>query len=476
MENILLLDEQPLSRLQLKEALSAAYQVYEATSADEALGLARSQRIALIVLDMERSDDNGAELCARLKAAQETRYTPLILLSSHGQKEAIINGMHAGAEDYMGKPVNVPELLARIETHLRGKDYYAELAKADLLMLLALAEIINVTRNPQRILRIIVEKVAEVVDVSRCSILAIDEHGELIVKASSDLPTDQELKLELSKYPEIEKALVTRRPVVLSDMGRDPLLAPVREKLPDLSGNAIFVIPIIKKQNVIGTFFLRTAVPLKRGITERVFKLCQVVANISGNALENAVLFESMQSSRRLLEDQVLRDGLTTLYNQQHFHHRAEVEFSRAQRYALPLSCLFIDLDEFKNVNDRFGHIAGDVVLKKTGLLIGQMLRKSDLACRYGGDEFAVLLANSDRQGAGEFAARLLALIGGLCVAQIAGTQISASIGIATYRSGNLPGYAELLHCADVAMYEAKKSGGSRICHAGGAAEPPPCC
>jgi two-component system cell cycle response regulator len=458
MKKILVIDHEPFSRTVLKDYLDGEYHVFAVASGTEAIDLAQRQPLDLILLDMEMPEGNGAEICALLNEANATKYIPLILLSSCSQKEEIINGLYAGADDYMTKPICASELLARIDAHLRTKDYYAELEKEDLLMLLELTEIISVTRNPKRILTIIVEKMVTAIDVSRCSIIGFNDCGELIVMASSDLPANREIKIDLEKYPEIEKALTTQRPVVLQDIHKDPLMVPVRDKIQGLSDQAIFVVPIIKKQNVIGTFFLRTASPYKEWVSTRIFKLCQLVANISGNALENAVIIEAMHSKRRLLEDLALHDSLTGLYNHQQFHSHLEEEFSRAQRYTLPLSCVFADIDQFKDINDRYGHVTGDVVLKQIGKLINKIFRKSDLAARYGGDEFAVLLPNTTERGASDFADRLEKEIGDLSIQQLKGKKVSISVGVATYQNGNVPSYHDLLAHADEAMYAAKQA------------------
>jgi len=463
MKTILIIAQKTQSRELFKEVLEGEHRVLEAESHAEAMDLASTLRPDLILLDMQMDDANGAEVCASLKEDAATKYIPLILLSAHDQKQDIISSLNAGAEDYMTCPVNPSELLARIDTHLRTRDYYIDLDKSDLLMLLELSEVISVTRNPKRILTIIVEKMMQAIDVSRCSIIGLDDDGEPVVKVSSDLPKDQEIRLDITKYPEIEQALSTQRPVVLQDVTNHPLMAPVRDKIRKLKDNAIFVVPIIKKQNVIGTFFLRTSSPLRNGITDRVFKLCQVVANISGNALENAVLFESMHSAKVLLEDMAQRDSLTRLYNHQQFHARFEEEFARAIRYDLSLSCLFIDLDDFKVINDKFGHIIGDVVLKKIGNILRQSLRKSDVAARYGGEEFALLLPNTSAEGALIFAERLQIAIRELAIPQLNGHRVTCSIGLATYNNNGIYSYDELLNAADKAMYQAKNAGKDRI-------------
>ncbi|MBE0597178.1 MAG: diguanylate cyclase [Desulfuromonadales bacterium] len=466
MKKILIIDEIQASRLALKNSFGSDYIVIEAENGMEALQKVETDNPDIIILDMERYENDGPEICKLLKVNNKSKYKRLIQLYNVVQEKEIVNGLHAGADDYMTKPVNVNELLVRVETHLRTKDYYVELDKKDLLILLELTELISVTRNPKKILEIIVEKIIEAIDVSRCSIININDQGEMVVLASTDLEPGQEIKLDLKNYPEIEAALITQRAVVVQDIKNNPIMAPVKDKIKGLSDKAIFIVPIIKKNNVIGTFFMRASSPLKGGITERIFKLCQVVANLSGNALENAVLFESMQTSRNLLEELSLRDSLTKLYNHQYYHTRFEEEFSRAQRYKQDLSCVFIDIDEFKSVNDRFGHITGDIVLGQIGRLIKQVLRKSDMAARYGGEEFAVLLPNTGSEGAHEFAGRLLSLVRELEIPQLKGEHITISIGISTYSTGNVGTYEELLRGADVAMYQAKELGKDRICHA----------
>ncbi|ABA88426.1 response receiver sensor diguanylate cyclase [Syntrophotalea carbinolica DSM 2380] len=464
MRKVLVIDQQVFSRIKLKDSLSSEYFVLEANNEKEAVGLAKTNPPDLVILDMEMLGENSSSVCRKLKETRETKNIPLILLYTNEQRDDIANGLHSGADDYLTKPFNPNDLLARIEIHLRTRDYYADLRKIDLLMLLELTEIISVTRNPKRILSIIVERMIETIDVSRCSIIGINDFGELLVIASSDLPENKEIKLNLKRYPEIEKALSTQRPIVVQDVKSNPLMKSVRENIKDLPDNSIFVVPIVKKQNVIGTFFLRTASPLKDGITDRIFKLCQIIASISGNALENAMIFESMETNKKLLEELSVRDSLTQLYNHQYYHTRFEEEFSRAQRYDLPLSCIFFDIDDFKKINDRYGHLTGDMVLRQIARLIKKLLRKSDISARYGGEEFAICLPNTGTDSANQFAERLLVLIRELSIQQLKGEHVTVSMGTSTYMNNNVASYRELIQLADKAMYQAKESGKNRIC------------
>jgi diguanylate cyclase (GGDEF)-like protein len=125
-----------------------------------------------------------------------------------------------------------------------------------------------------------------------------------------------------------------------------------------------------------------------------------------------------------------------------------------------------LDIDNFKRVNDRYGHLVGDVVLKQMGKLIEPMLRKSDMASRYGGEEFAVILPNTTSTGAYDFANRLLIMIREMSIPQVNYEKVTASIGVSTYLDGNMASYYELVSSADKAMYAAKLLQKDRVCQA----------
>ncbi len=467
MKKILIVDSETNFREELIDALKSTYQVLEAASGDEAIALAETQNPDLILLSIEM-ESNGVKVCLELKKRINTKHISLILLSTHDQQEELVGGLHAGADDYITKPVCVDELKTRINNHLQTRGYYHDLSQSDLLMLLELTETVSVTRNPMKILHTIVEQMVKVIDVSRCSIVSLSDAGELIVKASSDLPESNEIKLDLNKYPEIREALETKKPIIVHDIKSNPLMKPVWQELRELSDNSVFVVPIIKKECVIGTFFLRTASPLKGSVTDRVYKLCKVIANISGNALESAILFETMKTAKEYLEGVAIRDGLTRLYNHQHFYTRLEQEYSRAKRYKYALSCLFIDVDDFKRLNDLFGHVTGDVILRQIGGLIKHVLRESDIAARYGGEEFTLLLPDTDCDGALDLAKRLLEMIRNHSFDELEGDQVTVSIGISTYsKDREVQSAGELVQLADNAMYQAKKGGKARVAIAG---------
>ncbi|MFC1642301.1 GGDEF domain-containing protein, partial [Myxococcota bacterium] len=138
----------------------------------------------------------------------------------------------------------------------------------------------------------------------------------------------------------------------------------------------------------------------------------------------------------------------------------AELEFSRAQRYQTELSCVLLDLDHFKSINDRHGHLVGDQVLVAVAERLKHELRQSDLAARYGGEEFAVLLAQTGSEGARMVAERQRLRIANLRVAcHNAEVRPTASFGIATFPKNRAGTLQDLLRQADEALYRAKARG-----------------
>jgi len=170
-------------------------------------------------------------------------------------------------------------------------------------------------------------------------------------------------------------------------------------------------------------------------------------------------LRKSEQRYRRLS----ITDSLTGLFNSRHFFSQLKKEIERAQRYRPPLSLLVLDIDDFKKYNDRFGHIEGDKVLARAGKLIQDSLRKTDSAYRYGGEEFTVIMPETDGQEAQHIAERIRKTFADQVFKpnEQDALRITASIGIAEYRNGE--NMSEFIKRADSNMYVAKKKGKNRI-------------
>jgi len=165
-----------------------------------------------------------------------------------------------------------------------------------------------------------------------------------------------------------------------------------------------------------------------------------------------------------LLAKRAMIDGLTGLWNRAYFDQRLASERSLARRADHPLSCLLLDVDHFKQVNDTYGHPAGDTVLRRIAALLAGRARMEDVACRYGGEEFALIMPNTTGANAATFARRLLAGIEEMMPTLGGGgstpVRVTASIGLADVATA---GDEQIIEAADAALYAAKRSGRNRF-------------
>ena len=461
-KKILIVDEEASYRELLREAFRDNFVVIETESCKEAFSLVNLNMPELIIVDLDMPDNKGVLLCEELKEDSDTREIPVIVMTSLTQKDDILQGLEAGASDYITKPFSIPEVLARVESHLRTQDFYDELEHKDLLMLLELSETISVTRNPNAILRLIVRKMSKIIDVDRCSIISFSKE-RLIVKASNDLEKGREIKLDINRYPELRASIETKKDVIINDIKTNPLMASVRAYTKSLDYNSIVVIPLLKRESVIGTFLLRTVSSEKGGVSDRVYKLCHLVANIAATALENATLYESMKNAQEYLEEISIRDDLTKLYNRRHFYRKLRNEFSRVERYGEDLSLVFFDIDDFKKINDTYGHAQGDKLLVQIGSLLKNLSRECDLPARVGGDEFAMLLPSTNKSGALNLAQRIFKTIQGQKIEGLDNELISISVGVSNCIDNKVKSAEELVKLSDDAMYQSKTNGKGQV-------------
>jgi diguanylate cyclase (GGDEF)-like protein len=183
------------------------------------------------------------------------------------------------------------------------------------------------------------------------------------------------------------------------------------------------------------------------------------------NLLRLKRLHDHINESKERLAALAVQDELTGLYNYRYLHTRLHEEFKRAERYREPLSCVMVDVDHFKRINDRFGHDAGDEALREVSVRLRKAVREVDVVARYGGEEFLLVLPSTNFSGALAVAERVWR-----SVAQepfsIANLQerVSVSVGVAVYPSRDIKSKDQLIKAADRALYQAKHEGRDRIC------------
>lgn len=392
---------------------------------------------------------------------------PVIAMVAGDITNGIRSIMKRDIDIYLISPFHEEDFEHKLKVAIEKKGWVENICrdKKELETIVDLTYLVSSTLDPKEVLYFVVKKIAELIDVTRCSMISIpcEEKRHAYVISSFEDPKITNIKLELKKYPEIRKALSSRSTVFIKDALKDPLLRKVRPVLAPLGIRSIVVIPVIFRNEVIGTLFLRTS-RAGHTFTEREIRLCNAIANAATNALYNAFIYEKLENEKTKLEKFAITDYLTGIYNIRYFYHRLEAEFSRSQRYKAPLSCIMFDIDYFKKVNDTYGHRVGDMVLREFAQFVKKHTRKSDVFARYGGEEFIMLLTQTSDKGAMAEAERLRYVIKEHRFKSLKNKKgITASIGVASYPHKKIKTQDDLITFADNALFAAKNSGRDQI-------------
>jgi diguanylate cyclase (GGDEF)-like protein len=213
---------------------------------------------------------------------------------------------------------------------------------------------------------------------------------------------------------------------------------------------SVIVVPI-PVQNRVAAVLRLSHYGKSEAFTDQQFFLVNALAASASGALANSLRYE-----RKTRE--AITDGLTGLLNHREFRHRLDLEFSRYRRRGTPFSVMLIDVDHFKSVNDTMGHRHGDDILRAAGDLVRKTTRDHDLVARYGGDEIAVILPDTDQEQARSAAERMIAAVRRAKIPATPARDLSFSIGVASC-PGDAIGPDELVMASDQALYFAKRSG-----------------
>ena len=341
----------------------------------------------------------------------------------------------------------------------RSQDLASELRR-----LLDMSAELSESLDPRQVADLMASHLASAMSVDECAISYWDRplgRLESLGYFPADRLAEMQPFFDLAGYPETVRVLEAQETVIID--AEDPSADPNETILLVEAGNRmVAMLPLVAKGHAIGLVELFSKSTVRWD--EHHLALARSMANEAAMALENARLYED---ARKLAD----RDPLTGYYNHRFLHERLGEEVIRAQRARRPLSVLMLDLDDFKLVNDTFGHLFGDRVLTWTAELIRSTLRGSDVPARYGGDEFAIILPETDGGEAARAAERILdafrerAFVG----EQRGPVPIGASIGVATFPADGRTA-TDLIAAADRALYHVKRDGGHDAAAAGGAA------
>ena len=211
-------------------------------------------------------------------------------------------------------------------------------------------------------------------------------------------------------------------------------------------------VPLIFFGEKLGVLILESASP--GNFTQEDVAPLESVADISAGAIQNAHYFEKAQQLAYI-------DGLTGIYNRRYFEMQIGSEIERASRYDGRLAVIMIDIDNFKRLNDEFGHLLGDEVLRQVSTVFLQQLRKVDVVCRYGGEEFAILVPQTTGGNAMEVAEKLRRMVEGYRFPGVP-VKVTISAGVAEFPANGRT-RDELVAAADAALYVSKEAGRNRV-------------
>ncbi len=486
---ILVADDSPTVVEMLKSLLAAnGHEVIVAADGIAAAEAAFAYVPDLVVADVTMPRMNGYQLCRLFKNDPATAAIPVVLLTSRDQPRDRFWGTKSGADHYLIKDSGLAELVGSlqrlIEEQPAGAPHAQPAARSDdgeIDVLYRVNELLDRKLFEATILNEVAKVGHSIEDFEGCagSILTIlgqfvdfavagicfggqDGHLEVVIRANR--PVSEEALADFQQRTLDCLSSLRGQTLVLEDVSIHLDRADSDDK--PLGGLGNFrTHPLLGPDNTIG--LLATAGGAELAAAEQR----QFLSNIADQVylvLDNARLYRKV----RML---AVSDEQTGLYNVRHFRDRLSAELARAVRYNTPLSVIMLDVDHFKQVNDRYGHLFGDLVLKQIAGILQQQIRDTDLAARYGGEEFVVVLPAATEAAALEAAERLRASVAAapLGNAEIR-EPITISLGVATYPGRNIHDMDDLVKAADSALYRAKDAGRNAVRAHTQAEEPTP--
>lgn len=448
---VLVVDDVHANLKLLEVRLSAEYfEVVTASSGPEALEICERGQCDIVLLDIMMPGMDGFEVARRIKANPSTHHIPIIMVTALDEPGDRVRGLEAGADDFLTKPVNDLALIARVRSLARLK-----MVTDELRMRALTSSEIGVTDHAfeaaseadvsARILLVDDRKTSvdrmesalagqhtvETEDNPQEALFRLAEGDYDLLMLSLDLQSFDALRL-VGQVRSLER---TRHlPILLvSDPGEDARLL----RGLDLGAND-YVVRAADKNELLAR--VRTQIRRKR-YAER--------------------LRDNVQYSMEL----AVTDPLTALFNRRYMERHVGTLVERAAARGKALSVLILDIDYFKSINDTYGHEAGDDVLREFADRLKASIRGIDLACRYGGEEFVVVMPDTDVGVAALVAERIRRRIAGAPFPIDRGAreiEVTISIGIAA-RTGPQDTAQQMLKRADEALYRAKRDGRNRV-------------
>jgi two-component system cell cycle response regulator len=426
--------------------LKEYYTVVSATSGLQALKELENNKIDIVLLDVMMPEMDGFETCRKIKSNPDTAHIPVVMVTALSDVEDRVKGLESGADEFLTKPVNDVALFARVRSLTRMKTIVEELKLRNQTVL---------ELGGQRL-----ELKANFTD-SKIVLLDDDVIQAKNIKSSLQSLTDQVI---IFSSPEDIDTLGTFVPdmIIISCQIEDvdPLRIVTSMRSKAVLKNTVFMF-LAEEENM--PVVIRG---MELGVND--YFIYPVDTSELQARVKTQLRRKHYQDSLRLeLEKKVdlsTKDSLTSLFNRRYFDIHIKQMVDRVKASNKVMSVLMLDVDHFKEVNDTYGHQAGDAVLKMLSGVLQDQFRVTDLIARYGGEEFVVLLGNIGGEEALKIAERIREVVenkGFVVPGREEVLEQTVSIGVAELASDD--DVEKLIARADRALYKAKNSGRNRV-------------
>lgn len=447
---ILVVDDVPANVKLLEAKLSSEYyDVITASDGFEGLAKAKEYKPDLVLLDVMMPKMDGFETCQKIKSDPEISHIPVVMVTALSDKSDRLKGLEAGADDFITKPINDMALFARVKSLVRIKTLLDELRLRDQTSVQ-----MGIATN---------ENNSFISDVTGAKVMLVDDDPvqakQIVAKLNESYQAtwveDPEQAQSIAAGGDFDVILIS---TMLSDI--DGLRLASHLKSQEETRN----IPLLVLVDEEDTKIMLKA--LEMGIND------YLTAPVDKNEMSVRVRTqirrrryqEALKSQYQKSVSMALTDGLTGLYNRHYLNTHLGNMVRQASVNSKNLALMILDMDHFKSVNDTYGHDVGDIVLKQLAEIIVSAARSTDLVARFGGEEFIVLMPETDQQSAIGAANRMREVIESTPFNIGGGQTLSrtVSIGVSTMHSERDSPEA-LLKRADEALYLAKKEGRNNV-------------
>ena len=448
---ILVVDDVP-ANIKLLEAklTSEYYEVITATDGFEALEKAKTFKPDLMLLDVMMPGMDGFEACQKLKNDPELSHIPVVMVTALSEKSDRLKGLEAGADDFITKPINDMALFARVKSLVRIKTLLDELRLRDKTSMQ-----MGIDAN---------ENNSFISDVSGAKVLLIDDDvvqaKQIISKLNETYKTefveDPEQAFDVAKSGDFDVILIS---TLLSDA--DGLRLASHIKSYEATRNVPILVFVDEEDKNI--MFKALEMGISDYLTVPVDR--NEMAVRVRTQIRRKKYQEALKSQYQKSVSMALTDGLTGLYNRHYLNVHLGNMVKQSHKNSKNLALMILDMDHFKEVNDTHGHDVGDMVLKQLATMIIGTARSTDLVARFGGEEFVVLMPETDPLAALGAANRVREVVETTPFIIGADKTIhrTLSIGVASLVLEGKDSQEDLLKRADEALYMAKNSGRNNV-------------